>query len=595
MFPQIPALIDHAVQHFQKGDHPKAAELLGKVLDAQPRNFDALHILGVIRALQGNRAEAIELFQKALSVNKRNNFLHFNLAKALSESDRDAEALVHHRKATQLAPNHAEAWLNFGKSLANLHRHEDAIDAYNKALAINPLFAEAWNNKGTALKQLNREADALASCDEALKINPALAEAHNSKGLILAGMDQPEAALACYDRATELKPDYTDAYNSKGITLAGLGQFQAALACYDRAIELRADYAEAYTNKGLTLADLGHDDAAMTCYQQAIARQPEYIDVHWNQSLLLLKNGHYADGWFKFEYRWQVKEFNSKRVETKKPLWRGQPSNQPLLLWAEQGVGDQILYASILPEIAAFPQKKYVALDKRLIPLFARSMPGFEFVDLVHVSDALDFAEHLPIGSLPRYFRKSRESFDAAHYPFLIADPARSVALREKTHHTGKLTCGISWSSNRKDIGSHKSISLEQMLLPLASDQLSFVNLQYGDTTVERNDLQARHGIVVQNVDEMDNFNDIDGLAALVQACDVVITTSNTTAHLAGALGKATLLLLPLGRSRLWYWEEQEGKNPWYPSIKMFTQAKPGQWQQPLELIRAHLENISWN
>ncbi len=591
MYAPTPSLINEAILNFQRGDIPKAKELLTRVLSAQPRNFDALHILGVILAMQGDRGKAIDLFKKALSVNKNHHLLHFNLAKALSESGLETEALLHHKKAAQLAPTQPETWLNLGLCLAHLQRHAEAIDAYDKALTANPLYAEAWSNKGTALKQAGREAESLLSCEKALEINPQLAEAHNNKGLILSDMGQPEAALACYDRAIELKTDYPDAHNSKGITLAGLGQFQAALASYDRAIELKTDYAEAYTNKGMALAALGQGDAAMGCYRQALEQQPEYVDAHWNQCLLQLVNGNYADGWDKFEYRWQIKECNSKRLATNKPLWQGRPSDQPLLLWAEQGIGDQVLYASILPELLALPQKKYVAQDKRLLPLFQRSMPGFEFIDLDSVNDALGFAEHLPLGSLPSYFRRTKESFAAARYPYLIADPVRAAALRKKVAQPGKRTCGISWFSSRKDAGALKSIRLEQMLLSLACDQLHFVNLQYGDTASERDALLAQHGVAVQNVDEVDNFNDIDGLTALIEACDIVITTSNTTAHLAGALGKETLLLLPLGRGKLWYWAEQQGQNLWYPSIRMFAQSELGQWQHPLVLLKKHLED----
>jgi ADP-heptose:LPS heptosyltransferase len=147
----------------------------------------------------------------------------------------------------------------------------------------------------------------------------------------------------------------------------------------------------------------------------------------------------------------------------------------------------------------------------------------------------------------------------------------------------------VSWSSSRKTIGAQKSISLARMLTPLACEDLHFVNLQYGDTSAERLALQTQQGIEVQHLDEVDNFHDLDGLAALIQACDVVITTSNTTAHLAGALGKETLLLLPQGKGRLWYWHEHQGHNPWYPSLRSFEQDRPGDWALPLAAVKNHL------
>jgi hypothetical protein len=158
--------------------------------------------------------------------------------------------------------------------------------------------------------------------------------------------------------------------------------------------------------------------------------------------------------------------------------------------------------------------------------------------------------------------------------------------LREKIARPGKLVCGVSWSSNRKSIGGQKSLGLAQLLTPMASDQPHFVDLQYGDTAPERQALAHEKGIKVQHLDEVDNFQDLDGLAALIQACDWVVTTSNTTAHLAGALGKQTLLLLPLGKGRLWYWVEHGGSNSWYPSIRSFSQVQPGDWSTPLRDLK---------
>jgi len=490
MFAQIPGLLQRAAQHLQRGELPEAVLLLQQVLDAHPRQFDALHMLGVIRAMRGERAEALELFRKALSVNKSNNFLHFNLAKVLSESGQEQEALPHHRKATQLAPDHAEAWLNFGKSLLSLGRYEDALTAFNKA--------------------------------------------------------------------TTTQPNYAEAYNNKGLVLADLGRIELAISAFDHAIQLR----------------------------------PDMVDAHWNRALQCLKLGDYAAGWPEFELRWQMDARTTPQLATDKPRWTGQAAAQPLLLWGEQGIGDQILYSSILPDLANLPQKKYVALDKRLIPLYQRSMPQFEFLDLTRAAEAPDYAEHLPLGSLPPLFRPSQASFETARHPYLVADAQRVAVLRQKASRPDRLVCGVSWSSNRKGIGSHKSISLAQMLPPLASDRLHFVNLQYGDTSAERDALRAAHGIEVQNIAEVDNFNDIDGLAALIDACDVVLTTSNSTAHLAGALGKTTLLLLPFGKGRLWYWTEIQGKNPWYPSVKAYPQVEAGQWRHPLSQLARDLSDM---
>jgi ADP-heptose:LPS heptosyltransferase len=189
--------------------------------------------------------------------------------------------------------------------------------------------------------------------------------------------------------------------------------------------------------------------------------------------------------------------------------------------------------------------------------------------------------------------RPTKESFEKVKSPYLVADAARVQELRQLVRRPGKRICGVSWSSKREEIGQGKSISLAQMLEPLASDALHFVNLQYGDTAEERAALLRERGIEVQSVDQVDNFNDIDGLAALIEACDVVVTTSNTTVHLAGALGKDTLLLLPRGRSRLWYWGHDQIRSIWYPPVRIYAQEKIGDWQSPLTEIKHYLTTIN--
>lgn len=594
MYTPIPTIIGQAVQYFQQGDLEQSQALLAKVLKTEPRNFDALHIGGVIRAMQGRRSEAIELFRKALSINKKHSFLQFNIAKALSESGNDEEALIHHKWATQLAPNHAEAWLNFGHSLLNLGRYDEATAALEKAKAINPGYAAAWCNLGLSLHKQGKNNEALAAIDKAIALQPDLAEAYNNKGIVFDESDQSEEALRCYQQALQVNPNYTEALLNTGIKLADLNRHEDALRHLDQAIALDAS-AQAWNYKATSQLALGQADEAKASYRQALAIQPDHADAEANLGQLLLQTGDFEAGWEMLEKRWESKDQPLKQIQTRRPRWTGSATDQPVLLWGEQGIGDQVLYGSILSELSIFPQKKIVALDKRLLALFARSMPNFDFIDLAQVNDDLDFGLQLPLGSLPKLFRPTKESFLAAHHPYLRADKDRTEALRAKIARPGKIVCGVSWSSNRKILGKHKSISLEQLLPPLASDDVHFVNLQYGDTTAERQSLQEKFAVTVQNVDEIDTFNDLDGLAALISACDLVISTSNTTVHLAGALGKTVLLLLPCGKRKIWYWSEFDGKNLWYPSIHSFTQIEPGQWTQPIDQLRQYIESKSWN
>ncbi|MFN4361953.1 MAG: tetratricopeptide repeat protein [Hylemonella sp.] len=487
MFPNIPRLIHQATRHIEQGELMLAQQALEKVLAVQPREFDALRILGVVHSLQKDYPLALAVFRKALSIRKNDGMLHFNLAKSLAESGADAEALEHHKKAIQLAPDHAGAWLGYGTSLVRLGRIDEALDIYERALQRYPA------------------------------------------------------------------------------------------------------YIEVHINKGIAHAEQHDFDAAVRCFQDALNISPQHANGHWNLALARLRMGQFGAAWDDFEYRRGLSGNKAPESTRHRPQWTGQASGSTLLFWGEQGLGDQILYSSILPELTSFPQRKLVALDQRLIPLYQRSIPGFDYISLSQIDGTLDFAEHLPLGSLPRLFRPDLASFRRATYPFLRADPDLTKALRKQLSRPGKLICGISWISHREKWGGRKSISLAELLPPLASDALQFVDLQYGDTDMERSALEESHGIQIQHIDSIDNHQDIDGLAALMSACDCIITVSNSTAHLAGALGLPTLLLAPRGEGRFWYWVSHEGRNPWYPAVRSIEQTTMGDWGPVLSKVRAHL------
>jgi tetratricopeptide (TPR) repeat protein len=482
-----------------------------------------------------------------------------------------------------------EAWVNYGLSLLKLNQIVPAREIFQKATELAPHHGPAWSNLALAFERAGDLQNALVAADRAVAAAPDLAEAYYNRANVLDQLEQSEDALVDYQQALAINPHYAAAWNNLGAGLAGLDRDEEAIAAYRKACELNPDYAQAWKNLAEALLSCGTALDAERSYEQALSIDPAYPEARTGLAQVLLRQGKFAPGFDALESRWLVKQDAPAYLPTQQAVWSGAASDLPLLLWGEQGIGDQILYASILPELAGLPQKKYVALDKRLLPLFSRSMPGFEFVDLATVSDALGFAEQLPLGSLPRLFRHDLASFASARHPYLQADVGRSTEMRHKIAREGQLVCGVSWSSSRKSIGRHKSLSLEQMLAPLASPRLHFVDLQYGDTTAERQALQQAHGIEVQHLDEVDNFHDIDGLAALIQACDVVITTSNSTAHLAGALGKTTLLLLPSGKGQLWYWAEINGTIPWYPSIQTFRQKEITNWSSALQSLQLRL------
>ncbi|MFN7446472.1 MAG: tetratricopeptide repeat protein [Curvibacter sp.] len=609
-----------ALQAFNEGRFEQARQQVGMFLRIQPKHADALYLAAMVEHSTQAHEAALALYERALRANAGHTGAQYGKALLLTTLGRHAEALTHHVVAVRLDPRNPWAHLNHGNSLAATGQYQAAVEAYDRALAIqadlpqvlsnkgnallglgqpdralalfkellarHPDYADAWINQSYTQLKIEKLEDALASVGKALALTPGSARAWTQQAVILNEQSQAARALVSVDRALELDPHYAEAWAARGDALIELYRHADAIDAYERHLKLAPQSAQGHYKLGLVHADLDRDDPALASYERALAIHPGYAEASMNRGCILFRRLQLTECWDDFESRWHRREQAPAKVKSARPLWTGQASDRPLLLWGEQGIGDQILYASILGELSQLPQKKYLALDARLLGLSARSLEGFELLDLDSVDERLDFAEHLPVGSLPRYFRREIGRFLAAKQPYLYADSARARRLREQIQRSGKLVCGISWRSKRERLGPSKSIELTALVEALRGLPIHFVNLQYGDTREELRQLHDTLGVDVQQVEEVDTFHDIDGLAALIQACDFVISTSNTTVHIAGALGKETFLLLPMGKGRMWYWYGESGRSLWYPSVQMLVQEQPGSWSEPIERLR---------
>ncbi|WP_157050477.1 tetratricopeptide repeat protein [Herbaspirillum rhizosphaerae] len=290
MNPQINALLGQAVQHFEQGKLSEAEQLLQKVLQLHAKNFDALHILGVVKGIQNDKQEAVKLLKKAVSIDPGNNFAHFNLAKTLSEAGKEEESIPHHKKATQLAPQHAEAWLNYGRSLNNQKRFEEALACYERALSINPYYADAWSNYGATCNAMERYDDALSAYDKALAITPDHAESWTNSGVALHALKRHAAALGAYQKALSINPASSETWVNYGTALKSQDRLEEALAAFDQALKLDPQSIDAWYNKGISLSIGRRYQEAMTAYTHARAINPDFeqLQAYWLRNKMLL-------------------------------------------------------------------------------------------------------------------------------------------------------------------------------------------------------------------------------------------------------------------------------------------------------------------
>jgi hypothetical protein len=297
----------------------------------------------------------------------------------------------------------------------------------------------------------------------------------------------------------------------------------------------------------------------------------------------MLYIGGLAEGW----KDWLLRHETDKKSRFIQPWWDGSdPQGKTILVWNEQGLGDEIIFASMLPELQAQDAKIILEANQRLVPLFARSFPDIEVIPRQTPPHprTLDAALQVSSEGMGPFFRAGMKDFTGGK-PFLRCDEAKRAALRKKYEGFGKKRIiGISWRSKAKLVGLYKSSELKEWASLLSMPDTLFVDLQYGDTAEERKSFpQLYHD------PEIDQMQDMDAFAAQVAACDAIVTVSNTAAHVAGALGVPTHVMLHAARGVLWYWFKESDRSPWYASARLYRQAQGGNWQDVIERVKAAL------
>jgi len=548
-----------AIGHLQQGDFSAAQAIAEDIVRERPHHFDALHLLGVIAAQRGHQAEAIELFGRALEIKP------------------DPAAYANRATARNLLKHHA-------KALADSEA----------AIKYDPGFASAHFARGMALKGLKRLPEAAASFERASTLAPQHAESWMQRGNIAFAMGEAAAARAHYGRVIELQPDNADGWSNFGVALSLLRRHDEALRAYARAITLRPELADAHANHAVALSEVGRHREALAGFEQALELDPGNHTALANLGVCRLLNGDFSGGWAAFESRWAVRAATIARTSHDRlltpenfgvPLWDGRPFDGRLLVWPEQGIGDQLLFASLIDELRSRVPKLTFALDPRLHPLYARSFPGLDITTLEEARKSGGYDRQIPVVSLGRHFCNSEAELLARRRAFLKADPAQCAELRREIAARGRLVCGISWHSRRSEYGADKSMALAELGGLFALPGLRFVDLQYGDTREERAALQAAGGPRIAHINGLDATRDLDRLTALIEACDIVVSVSNTTAHLAGALGKPAWVLLPHNTGRFWYWQAAREDSLWYPQLRLLRQPRAGDWSGVVQRV----------
>lgn len=603
------------------GRHLEGMQAMQRALQIEPDFADACANMGRALCDSGRLAESLPFYDRALALEPETADMHFQRAVVLDKLMRRNEALPAYDRVVELNPGHADAHCKRGHLLAHAKRFHDALVSYDRAIAANNDFAEAHCNRGNALRLLGHLQEALASVDRALVLNPGVAQAHRIRGVVLMGLAKYTQALESFDRALAINPKLVEAVNDRGNALRLLGRLDEAVAAQEEGVRLAPNASGAYANRAVALMDVGRpaegladiqralelspDNAefwnlrgnalqalnrhaeAIAAYEHSLKLAPDYAQPEFNISMCQLVRGDFFNGWKGYEARWRTGQ-RLGFIKFHKPMWQGEQVEGRILAWGEQGIGDQIFHLGMLESLRKKAPNLLLAVAPRLMPLAERSFPGVKFVPLARAQRERCEVQ-VPLGSIGRHVRRSWYEFPRDRKAYLFADEAKVQQLRARLGGGRQPVIGLSWLSRAERFGELKSLSLRALEPLLTRPGLRFVDIQYGNTDEERNAVCKALGISIDRLPDVDPYGDMDGLAALLRACDLVVSTSNTTAHLAGALGVPTLLMLPFASGRHWYWHELRSDSPWYPSMTLFRQRAVGDWSDIAAAVTAEV------
>lgn len=543
--------------------------------------------------LRDDPGAALTHAEAALALRGGFSAAHLCGARASRALGRHQAALAGFARATDLQPDDAEAWAAQAAEHIALGQREDARDCYEVALAHAPDCATARLGLSRLERESGAAAAALAHIEQALRIAPRDTEIHFESALVRSRCGDVPGSIAAYERVLELSPGHAAACTNLGLMyLAHLGDPRGAQQYFERAIELDPSSVGAQANLGLALAEQGQLDAALAHYGKLIAAYPAESEYRWNRGLALLGSGDYGRGWEDYEMRNARGSGAAPRVFPY-PAWQGGAlrSGAALLVYGEQGLGDEMMFASCVPDLLARGIPCVIECDTRLAGLFARSFRGALVHGAPRDGDRRWLAEYpqieaqIAIGSLPRLLRRKIDEFPA-RAGYLSADPARAAQWRARLVAAGGERCvGISWrGGTAKTRRNLRSMPLRELTPLFAIPRIKFISLERvaGDELAE---IKTSCGADILNFAEA--LEDMDGLAALLQALDGVVTVDNTAAHFAGALGRKTWIMLPHDAD--WRWQRVPATSPWYPSVRLCRQPSPGDWATVVKQVCTEL------
>ncbi|RKP52471.1 tetratricopeptide repeat protein [Trinickia fusca] len=612
------ALFQRAGLFAQLGRHEDALADYDRVLATNP-NF----VEGLVRRSETLRAlarfeDALACCDRALALADRSLEGLIERGRVLRELGRHQEAADSYGHALSIAPGSAQALFLRGVSFLDRGEPQAALADYNAAIAASPSFVDALYNSAVALERLDRHEEAIARCDRVLTLAPNHAEALANRGNACRHIGRNREAAENYERSLELQPDSPGVLCNYASALIRINRHDEAGQACERALTLDQDYVPAWSTRGrvhlethkydealedfarvLTVApgdklahfhqgnalrSLRRHEEAKDAYARAIEIDPDYVLAHCMRGFLCLSIGDFDAGWREYEWRWRDAQMAGSQREFAQPRWtRDMPlAGRTILLYAEQGLGDTLQFCRYVSLVKGLGANVVLEVPEDLRPLLA-SLAGVDTL-VARGAPLPPFDVHCPLLSLPLEFGTDLSTIPSER-AYLRADPQRVERWRERLGPSQRPRIGLVWSGNPMHLNDrNRSMALAD-LSALFDDAFEWVSLQ---KVIRDEDRPALASSPVRHVgDQLEDFADT---AALAELMDCVVSVDTSVAHLAGALGRPLLVMLPHTPDFRWLLERED--SPWYPSAALCRQTEAGEWGSVVEQVKAVLPSI---
>ena len=546
---------------------------------AHCRRGDILRELGQLDAAQ-------QCYRQTIALMPGNADAHFNLGVLQSGAGSYADALKSIEAVIAVAPEQADAHAGRGVAMLSMGQPLAALASFDRAIQLKPRFARAFSNRAQAQSSLGLAADARAGNDEAARLDPEDAAIHFNRGEFLSNCKEWLAAAQSYQAAINLKPDYAEAHCNLGLSQQEMGQEDLALVSYARALALNSRLATAFNNRGNLLRARGQFAEAWHDYHEALALDSDLVEANYNSGQLALIQGDFESGWRGYEWRRKTEEARAYATRTfPQPAWNGKSALQGkrILLYAEQGLGDTIQFCRYTKLVAALGAHVTLEVQPALGELLA---------DIGGVSDLILAGSPLPpvdyqcsLMSLPAAFKTTLETIPC-DIPYLYADPQRVERFRQIQGPRVRPRVGLVWSGNPLQSNDrNRSVALSRFIACLPRE-FEYYSLQKEVRDPDAAKLRSSRDVGIREL-PLNSFLDT---AALLETLDLVVSVDTSVAHLSGAMGKKTWVLLCYLPDWRWLWGRKD--NPWYPSATLYRQPAPNDWESVMSEVKADL--LAW-